>query len=155
MIERYVVLSRPAIGKLPATTETVLVTEHGYEYAGGGAVFSGGAAEECERARAATDEEVAAFRVKREEVKARRVRQHELEAEFLALCGLTHGDFSRFRSVFRDGDVLHVETRENGTNTRSVGAIRNPHYLRSCADDFDGTYEHYEFRVPTTEPDNV
>lgn len=141
MAERYVVLER---------TGVVRVLDGGYEFASGGQAYGGSAALRLDTARAATDVEVAEFLAKRAEVEARRKCQAEDEAALLALCGLSHGDFSRFCSVYLDGDVLYVRTRENGTNTRSVGAIRNPAYLRSAADDFDSTYEDYEFLVPTS-----
>jgi hypothetical protein len=72
------------------------------------------------------------------------------EVQLLFLCGLSHSDFVRFRDVEREGDKLIVWTRENGVNERSVDAIRNKHYLNSCADDFDSTYERYEFEIPTS-----
>ncbi len=75
-------------------------------------------------------------------------RQAAAESELLALCGLTHGDFVRFRNVYRDGGTLHVETRENGVDAVSVGAIRNPNYRSQHTDDGDCTYEHYEFAIP-------
>jgi len=74
------------------------------------------------------------------------------ESGLLALCGLTHSDFVRFRGVYREGDELVVETRENGVSMRSVNAIRNIHYKSSEPDDFDTTYEYYRFAIPTGTP---
>lgn len=70
------------------------------------------------------------------------------EKELLSLCGLTHGDFVRFRCVWREGNELVVETRENGVHQRSVNAIRNVNYMSSEPDDFDITYEYYTFKIP-------
>ena len=70
------------------------------------------------------------------------------EAELLALCGLKHSDFVRFRGVYREGGELVVKTRENGVNMRSVNALRNPNYVRSVTDDFDSTFEYYHFAIP-------
>ena len=140
---RFVSVDCPARGKVPARVETYLERDGWYEYASGGRMTW-----KRPGLRDATPDEVEAWKSRRAEVAKNRANAAEREATLLALCGLSHSDFSRFRGVYREGDILCVETRENGTNTRSVGAIQNPHYLRSSADDFDSTYEHYEFSVP-------
>lgn len=96
----------------------------------------------------ATAEEVAEFEAKEAKWNARQERIHKHEAELLALCGLTHGNFCRFRGVSKEDGKLYVSTRENGVNSRSVDAIRNANYESSCSDDFDSTYETYVFTIP-------
>jgi len=44
---------------------------------------------------------------------------------------------------------LFVTTRENGMGGRSIDAIQNENYIKSYADEFDATYEHYEFKIPS------
>ena len=89
----------------------------------------------------ANKKEIKEFEYKEKKRKLEREARVSRESELLALCGLSHDDFSRFRGVAREGDKLIVDTRENGTNTRSVGAIRNLNYESSHADDGDSTYE--------------
>ena len=95
-----------------------------------------------------TTEEIEKFEVDEENRRAAAKARDQKEDDLLALCGLTRGDFCRLRGVSRSGDVLHVETRENGMHMRSVEAVRNEHYIRSYGDDCDTTYEYYEFRIP-------
>jgi hypothetical protein len=97
-----------------------------------------------------SQEEINEFLKEEKENLENRESQLRKEVELLFLCGLTHSNFIRFRGVEREGDKLIVWTRENGVNERSVDAIRNKHYLSSCADDFDSTYERYEFEIPTS-----
>lgn len=96
--------------------------------------------------------------VKFQEEEQRRIvaaqEQEKKESDLLALCGLTHSDFVRFRGVRREGDDLVVETRENGVSMRSVSAIRNIHYKSSEPDDFDSTYEYYRFSIPAQNSDS-
>lgn len=96
----------------------------------------------------AAPEEIGVF----ESGERRRQEQSEIrqkkETELLSLCELKHSDFVRFRSVYREGNVLTVETRENGVSARSVEAIRNKYYKNSKADEGDSTYEYYEFEIP-------
>jgi len=96
-----------------------------------------------------TVDEIKEFEAKEREIKERREKEYAKEAELLSLCDLKHDDFVRFRGIYIENGLLCVHTRENGVNERSVSAIRNKNYLNSCADDFDSTYEHYEFIIPT------
>lgn len=105
--------------------------------------------------RTATPDEIAAFESKEAEIAARRQAEHDQEAALLALCGLSHDDFVRFRSVYRDGEILHVSTRENGANDISVNAIRNATYSSRENDEGDSTYANYVFKIPGTGGDNA
>jgi len=98
--------------------------------------------------REATPEEIAAFEAAEAEREARQKAEHKQEAALLRLCGLAHDDFVRFRHVHREGNTLHVCTRENGVDSISVGAIRNPNYRSRETDDGDSTYANYEFAIP-------
>jgi hypothetical protein len=71
------------------------------------------------------------------------------EEKLLQLCKLKHSDFFRFRSVYEEEGILFVTTRENGMGGRSIDAIQNENYIKSYADEFDATYEHYEFKIPS------
>ena len=94
------------------------------------------------------EREIHKFERKEAEIAQNRALQNEKETKLLELCGLGHDDFVRFRGVYRDGEILHVETRENGVGARSSDAIKNPNYLRSYPDQFDTTYEYFEFQIP-------
>jgi hypothetical protein len=96
----------------------------------------------------ATAEEIAAFVKEEKRRKANRKEREKKEVELLALCDLAHDDFVRFRKVWRDGDILYVCTRENGVNSRSVIAIKNPNYLISWTNEDDSTYEYHSFKIP-------
>jgi hypothetical protein len=99
---------------------------------------------------AVTPEEIQHFEAEESRIKTERAERLRKETELLALCGLTHNDFARFRSVelSEDGTELFVATRENGMDQRSVAAIRNQNYKSSHADEFDSTYEWYTFAIP-------
>jgi len=99
----------------------------------------------------ATAEEIEAFENEEKRRQEQAKIKEEKETELLNLCGLKHSDFIRFRNVYREGNILTVETRENGVNARSVDAIRNKYYKNSMADEGDSTYEYYEFEIPATE----
>ena len=103
----------------------------------------------------ATAKQIAMFHAERKRIKKERARWDAQNDALLSLCGLSKSDFSRFREVWREDTVLYVYTRENGMNTRSVGAIRNACYVSSRADDGDSTYELYEFQIPQKETDDA
>jgi hypothetical protein len=107
----------------------------------------GGVAESIRNSRPATEHEVAEFQLMEAVRKREYEQQREAEAALLALCGLTHDDFCRFRGAWREDDNLFVSTRENGVDGVSVSAIRNPNYISQHPDDGDSTYETYVFNI--------
>jgi hypothetical protein len=100
----------------------------------------------------ATATEIMDYVVKEKQQEEQRIAREKRESELLALCGLKHEDFIRFRGVDRKDNILHVYTRENGIGERSSEAIKNPNYIESCPDDYDSTYEWYEFNIPKASP---
>lgn len=150
MDRTYFVRERPASGPVPGYSQVGYTTpdEPNCEVFASYRVWS----QHREPSRPATDAEVAAFVAEHERIERNKREREAREAALLALCGLTHADFVRFREVDRFGDDLQVTTRENGVNAVSADAIRNPNYRDRRTDEGDETYAHYTFAIPAKKP---
>ena len=81
--------------------------------------------------------------------------ENEDAAALLGMLHLTKNKFGRYRDVYlnKEGTVISVLTRIGGGNRSDYNQVytdikKHPHYIKDYPDDFDDTYQYFDFSVP-------
>lgn len=81
--------------------------------------------------------------------------ENEDAAALLGMLHLTRNKFGRYRDAYlnKEGTVITVVTRIGGGNKHDYNQVytdmkRHPHYLKDYPDEFDETYQYFDFNVP-------